>query len=108
MGPGMPTTSESLPWKFAGLKVRHLKAESVAESSPWACAPVAAARAMALVRRMLRDPSMRVEWDGWGMTDGWEPFPSGTLARVEPLSGGPLPADACDDDGPVRTVGAEA
>src|ERR1051325_8864649 len=35
-GPGMPTTADSRPMKFAGPTVRHRKAATTDESSDWA------------------------------------------------------------------------
>src|SRR4051812_14916668 len=59
-GPGMPTTSESRPWKLPGPTVRHLKPAVVAESrvcAPAAVAPASSARAARVgVNRL---PSMR-------------------------------------------------
>src|SRR4051812_29234337 len=53
-GPGMPTTSESRPWKFAGPTVRHRNPATVAESSGWAQAGTAPASSAAPPSREAR------------------------------------------------------
>src|SRR6478735_913737 len=50
-GPGMPTTSERRPWKFAGPTVRQRMPDTVRESSSWAWTGGAAAATSAAAPR---------------------------------------------------------
>src|SRR5207253_906992 len=61
-GPGMPTTSESRPWKFAGPTVRHLKPATVAGSSDWARSGAAPSSAAAPRSEAIRGRDMGGLW----------------------------------------------